>query len=58
MSSANGTRVTVDGHDVISLASNNYLGLNTHPRLVEAAADAARGGSVPAPAPCARSPAR
>jgi glycine C-acetyltransferase len=42
MSSANGTRVTVDGRDVISLASNNYLGLNTHPRLVEAAAVAAR----------------
>jgi glycine C-acetyltransferase len=42
MSSANGTRVTVDGRDVISLASNNYLGLNTHPRLVEAAAIAAR----------------
>ncbi len=42
MSSANGTRVTVDGRDVISLASNNYLGLNTHPRLVEAAAAAAR----------------
>jgi glycine C-acetyltransferase len=42
MSTANGTRVTVDGRDVISLASNNYLGLNTHPRLVEAAADAAR----------------
>ncbi len=42
MSSANATRVTVDGRDVISLASNNYLGLNTHPRLVEAAAQAAR----------------
>ncbi len=42
MSTANGTRVTVDGRAVISLASNNYLGLNTHPRLVEAAADAAR----------------
>ena len=42
MSTANGTRVTVDGRDVISLASNNYLGLNTHPRLVEAAAAAAR----------------
>jgi glycine C-acetyltransferase len=42
MSTANGTRVTVDGRDVISLASNNYLGLNTHPRLVEAAAVAAR----------------
>jgi glycine C-acetyltransferase len=42
MSSPNGTRVTVDGRDVISLASNNYLGLNTHPRLVEAAVEAAR----------------
>jgi glycine C-acetyltransferase len=42
MSTANGTRVTVDGRDVISLASNNYLGLNTHPRLVEAAAEATR----------------
>jgi glycine C-acetyltransferase len=42
MSTANGARVTVDGREVISLASNNYLGLNTHPRLVEAAADAAR----------------
>ena len=42
MSTANGTRVTVDGREVISLASNNYLGLNTHPRLVEAAAEAAR----------------
>ncbi len=42
MSSANGTRVTVDGRDVISLASNNYLGLNTHPRLVEASIEAAR----------------
>jgi glycine C-acetyltransferase len=42
MTTANGTRVTVDGRAVINLASNNYLGLNTHPRLVEAAADAAR----------------
>ena len=42
MSTANGTRVTVDGRAVINLASNNYLGLNTHPRLVEAAVDAAR----------------
>jgi glycine C-acetyltransferase len=37
MSTANRTRVTVDGREVVSLASNNYLGLNTHPRLVEAA---------------------
>ncbi|MCU0483849.1 MAG: glycine C-acetyltransferase [Chloroflexi bacterium] len=40
MTSANATRVEVDGREVISLASNNYLGLNTHPRLVEAALDA------------------
>jgi len=42
MSSANRTRVTVDGREAITLASNNYLGLNTHPRLVEAAMDAVR----------------
>ena len=42
MSSANRTRVTVDGREVITLASNNYLGLNTHPRLIEASLDALR----------------
>ncbi len=42
MSTANRTRVTVDGRDVITLASNNYLGLNTHPRLLEAAEAANR----------------
>ena len=42
MSSANRTRVIVDGREAITLASNNYLGLNTHPRLVEAALDAVR----------------
>ena len=31
----------IDGREVINLASNNYLGLATHPRLIEAAADAA-----------------
>jgi glycine C-acetyltransferase len=31
-----------DGKDVINLASNNYLGLANHPRLVEAALAAAR----------------
>jgi glycine C-acetyltransferase len=31
-----------DGREVINLASNNYLGLTTHPKLVEAAIDAAR----------------
>ncbi len=32
----------VDGREVINLASNNYLGLANHPKLVEAAIDAAR----------------
>ena len=31
-----------DGREVINLASNNYLGLANHPKLVEAAIDAAR----------------
>jgi glycine C-acetyltransferase len=30
----------IEGRRVISLSSNNYLGLTTHPRLVEAAANA------------------
>src|SRR3954462_14911367 len=29
--------VIVDGHEVITLSSNNYLGLTVHPRLREAA---------------------
>src|SRR3954468_7338490 len=33
---------TFDGKHVINLASNNYLGLTTHPRLREAALDATR----------------
>ncbi|MFN3322019.1 MAG: glycine C-acetyltransferase [Bryobacteraceae bacterium] len=31
-----------DGREVINLASNNYLGLTNHPKLVEAALDATR----------------
>ena len=31
-----------DGKEVINLASNNYLGLTTHPKLIEAAIDATR----------------
>src|SRR6266571_3741905 len=33
---------TFDGKDVINLASNNYLGLTTHPKLREAALEAVR----------------
>jgi glycine C-acetyltransferase len=33
---------TFDGRKVINLASNNYLGLTTHPKLREAALDATR----------------
>ncbi len=35
-------RARFDGHDVINLSSNNYLGLTTHPRLREAALRAVR----------------
>jgi glycine C-acetyltransferase len=31
-----------DGKEVINLASNNYLGLTTHPKLIEAALEATR----------------
>ena len=31
-----------DGKEVINLASNNYLGLTTHPKLIEAAIEATR----------------
>jgi glycine C-acetyltransferase/8-amino-7-oxononanoate synthase len=34
-------RVVLDGRPVLSLCSNNYLGLANHPRVREAAADAA-----------------
>lgn len=33
---------TYDGKKVINLASNNYLGLTSHPKLIEAAIDATR----------------
>src|SRR5579862_6066383 len=35
-----------DGRDVINLASNNYLGLTTHPKLREAALEATRNYGV------------
>jgi 8-amino-7-oxononanoate synthase len=36
-----GPRVTLDGDEVVLLCSNNYLGLADHPRVRQAAADAA-----------------
>jgi glycine C-acetyltransferase len=48
MASEQGPVATVDGHEVISLSSNDYLGLTHHPRLKAAAVEAVRefgGGS-------------
>src|SRR5213078_3705 len=36
-----GPRITLDGAEVLLLCSNNYLGLADHPRVRQAAADAA-----------------
>lgn len=37
-----GTEVTVRGHRLIMMGSNNYLGLTTHPKVREAALEAVR----------------
>jgi len=37
LQSPQGGRIVVNGHQVINLSSNNYLGLANHPRLKEAA---------------------
>src|SRR6202050_3984721 len=42
LESASAAEALFDGKDVINLASNNYLGLTTHPKLREAALDATR----------------
>ena len=41
VSGPQGARVVLDGRPVLMLCSNNYLGLADHPRVREAAADAA-----------------
>jgi glycine C-acetyltransferase len=42
LSSPQAAEVVVDGHELINLSSNNYLGLATHPKLKEAAIAATR----------------
>jgi len=42
LQSASAAESTFDGKQVINLASNNYLGLTTHPKLREAAIEAVR----------------
>jgi glycine C-acetyltransferase len=46
LSSPQAAEVVVDGAELISLSSNNYLGLATHPRLKEAALAATRDFGV------------
>lgn len=40
LSQTEGTEVTVNGHRLIMIGSNNYLGLTTHPRVKRAAIEA------------------
>jgi len=42
MTGPQAVHTTVEGKPIISLSSNNYLGLTTHPHLVEAASHAVR----------------
>ena len=48
------SRCLIDGREVITLSSNNYLGLNTHPHLREAASTRC-SATAPARARCAPS---
>ncbi|MBM3276419.1 MAG: glycine C-acetyltransferase [Candidatus Sericytochromatia bacterium] len=42
LAGAQEARCVIDGKSVINLSSNNYLGLTTHPKLVEAALEAVK----------------
>lgn len=42
VSTAEDTEVVIEGHKVLMLGSNNYLGLTTHPKVVEAVLEAVR----------------
>jgi glycine C-acetyltransferase len=42
LETASGAEARFDGKNVVNLASNNYLGLTTHPKLREAAIEATR----------------
>ncbi|HEX2056113.1 MAG TPA: hypothetical protein VHF07_06450, partial [Nitrospiraceae bacterium] len=42
IASATGATIDIDGRRVILLASNNYLGLSTHPAVIQAAIEATR----------------
>ena len=52
VSGPQGPRVVLDGRPVLVLCSGNSLGLADHPRVREAAADAAMRWGVGAGAPC------
>lgn len=40
LNSANGPKITINNREFINLSSNNYLGLASHPRLIEASNNA------------------
>src|SRR5579859_4782956 len=40
LENSEGTTATFEGHEVIMIGSNNYLGLTTHPKVRQAAMDA------------------